>query len=52
VVQIVTPSQSYWQRPLGGYGVVPFGDTVDRPTSIVAYDAEHNELGSWNLGSR
>jgi len=52
VVQIVTSTRTYWQRPLGGYGVVPFGDTVDRPTSITAYDAEGNELGSWNLGSR
>ena len=52
VVQIGTSTRTYWQRPLGGYGVVPFGDTVDRPTSITAYDAEGNELGSWNLGSR
>ncbi len=52
VVQIVTPSQTYWQRPRGGYGVIPFGDTVDPPTSIVAYDADGNELGAWRVGSR
>ena len=52
VVQIVTPSRTYWQRPLGGYGAVPFGDTVDRPTSISAYDAEGNEIGEWVVGTR
>lgn len=52
VVQIVAQSQTYWQRPLGGYGVISFGDTVDRPTTIIAYDADGNELGNWSAGSR
>jgi hypothetical protein len=52
VVQIATESLSYWQRPIGGYGVVPFGNTVERPTSITAFDADGNEIGSWAIGSR
>lgn len=52
VVQILTASQSYWQQPVGGYGVIPYGDTVEQPRSIVAYDADGNEIGSWSMGSR
>lgn len=51
VVQVVTPSGTFWQRPSGGYGVVPFGDTVGRPTSIVAYDADGDEIGDWSVAS-
>lgn len=47
VVQIVTPSQTYWQRPVGGYALVPFGDTVDRPTEVIGFDALGNEVGRW-----
>lgn len=50
VVQIVTPSQSYRQEPIGGYGVVPFGETVERPTTIVAYDADGDEIDRWRVG--
>lgn len=52
IVQIATESQNYWQRPIGGYGVVPFGNTVERPTNITAFDADGNEIGSWPLESR
>jgi hypothetical protein len=47
VVQIVTATQDYWQRPIAGFGLVTFGDTVGRPTTIIAYDAEGNEIGRW-----
>jgi hypothetical protein len=47
VVQIVTASQDYWQRPVAGFGLVNFGDTVGRPTTIIAYDADGNEIGRW-----
>jgi hypothetical protein len=36
---------------MGGYGVISFGDTVDRPTTIVAYDADGNEVGNCGAGS-
>lgn len=49
VVQIVTGSISYWQRPAGGYGAVSWGDTVDEPTSIIAYDTEGDQLGEWEV---
>lgn len=52
VVQILTPSQDYWQRPVGGYGVIPYGDTVERPTTIRAFDARGELLGSWDIDSR
>lgn len=51
VVQIVTPSQDYWQRPIGGWVVLPYGDTVERPTRIVAFDAQGGELGTWDTQS-
>lgn len=51
VVQIVTGSQSYWQQPVAGYGIVAFGDTVDRPTALIAYDAAGNEIGEWQVPS-
>ncbi len=47
VVQIVTPSQNYWQRPIAGHGLVNFGDTVGRPTTIIAFDVDGNEIGRW-----
>jgi hypothetical protein len=47
VVQIVTPSQNYWQRPVAGHGLVVFGATVRRPITIIAYDADRNEIGRW-----
>lgn len=49
IVQIVTGSSSYWQRPAGGYGAISWGDTVDQPTSIIAYDAEGDQLGEWEV---
>ena len=52
VVQIVTPGQDYWQRPIGGYGVVPYGNTVEVATEIIAYDSEGNEIGSWGMDLR
>lgn len=52
VVQIVTASRSYWQRPTGGYGVVSFGDTIEQPTVIVAFDVDGNEIGEWVVGTR
>lgn len=47
VVQILTASDTFWQRPVAGYGLVPYGTTVDRPTTIVAYDVDGNEIGRW-----
>lgn len=47
IVQIQTASQDYWQRPIGGFGMVTFGDTVGRPNMIIAYDSEGNEIGRW-----
>lgn len=49
VVQIVTETGSYWQRPAGGYGAISWGDTIDRPTSIIAFDASGDELGQWEV---
>lgn len=52
VVQIVTESGArYWQQPSGGYGVVPWGDTVDQPTKLVGLDADGNEIGAWPVAS-
>ena len=51
VVQILTDSDSFWQRPAAGFGLVPYGTTVDRPTTIVAYDADGNEIGRWESPS-
>jgi hypothetical protein len=47
VVQIVTVGGNYWQRPIAGKGVVPFGHTVGRPTAFVAFDATGREIGRW-----
>jgi len=52
VVQIVTPGRDYWQRPIGGYGVVPYGNTVEAPTEIIAYDSGGKEIGSWGMDLR
>lgn len=48
VVQIVTVSEDYWQRPRGGVGLVSFGDTIGRPSILIAYDVEGNEIGRWS----
>ena len=47
VVQIVTSSENYWQRPIAGVGMVTFGDTVGRPSLLIGYDVDGNEIGSW-----
>jgi hypothetical protein len=47
VVKLLAESGTYWQRPRGGYGVVPFGDTVSLPETIIAFDADGNEIGRW-----
>lgn len=47
VVQLLSESGTYWQRPRGGYGVVPFGDTVSLPETIIAFDVDGNEIGRW-----
>jgi hypothetical protein len=47
VVQILTDTGSYWQRPNGGYGVIPFGDTVAVPRTLVGFDADGAEIGRW-----
>lgn len=52
VVQIVTGSDSYWQRPAGGYGAISWGDTVDEPTTLIAFDAEGDQLGEWEVPPR
>lgn len=52
VVQIVTESQTFWQRPVAGYGLVPYGDTVDRPTELIAFDVDGHETGRWAVESR
>lgn len=49
VVQIVTGSDSYWQRPAGGYGVISYGDTIDEPTTIIAFDADGDRIGEWEV---
>lgn len=52
VVQIVTESQSFWQRPVAGYGLVPYGDTVERPTELIAFNAAGDEIGRWDVENR
>lgn len=52
VVQIVTGSSSYWQRPAGGYGAVSWGDTIDEPTTIIAFDADGDRIGEWEVAPR
>ncbi len=52
VVQIVTELQTFWQRPVAGYGLVPYGDTVERPTELVAYDVDGAEIGRWDVEGR
>ena len=48
VVQFVTEGdETWWQRPVGGFGVVAFGGIVGRPSMIIAYDADGNEIGRW-----
>ena len=47
VVQALAGSSSYWQRPIGGYGVFVYGGSVEGPTTIIAYDAEGNEIDRW-----
>lgn len=49
VVQIQTPSHKYWQRPVAGYGVVPYGDTVEQPKTLVVYDANGDEIARWDF---
>lgn len=52
VVQIIADSQTFWQRPVAGYGLVPYGDTVQRPTEMIAFNADGNEIGRWAVESR
>jgi hypothetical protein len=59
VVQIVTDSQTFWQRPVGGYGLVPYretvepyGETVERPIEMIVFDADGDEIGRWAIESR
>jgi len=47
VVQALTGSETFWQRPIGGYGVFPYGGSVPKATTIVAFDDEGNEIGRW-----
>jgi len=48
VVQFVAEGdETWWQRPVGGFGVVAFGGIVGRPSMIIAYDADGNEIGRW-----
>lgn len=49
VVQIITEEGNFWQRPNAGYGAISYGDTVDEPTSIIAFDAEGNQIGEWEV---
>lgn len=49
VVQILTGSNSYWQRPAGGYGAVSWGDTINEPTTFIALDAEGAQIGEWEV---
>lgn len=59
VVQIITDSQTFWQRPVAGYGLVPYretvepyGETVERPTEMIVFNADGNEIGRWAIESR
>ena len=47
VVQIITDEATYWQQPIAGYGLIPYGLTVERPNEIIALDSEGNQLGQW-----
>jgi hypothetical protein len=47
VIHIITDDATYWQQPIAGYGLIPYGQTVSRPTEIIALDAQGNELGRW-----
>ena len=47
VVQALTGSETFWQRPIGGYGLFPYGGSVPKAATIIAYDADGNEIGRW-----
>lgn len=53
VVQFITDEGTFWQRPIAGYGVISQKYTEDpRPTSLIAFDAEGNQIGEWEVPSR
>lgn len=47
VVQAIAGSETFWQRPIGGYGLFPYGGDIPQTTAVVAYDADGNEIGRW-----
>lgn len=51
VVQIITEEGNFWQRPNAGYGAISYGDTVGEPTSIIALDANGDQIGEWEVPS-
>ncbi|MFP4553061.1 MAG: hypothetical protein ACLFRT_04315 [Actinomycetota bacterium] len=53
VVQFIIDEGTFWQRPTAGYGVISQKYTEDpRPTSIIAYDAEGNQIGEREVPPR
>jgi hypothetical protein len=47
VVQAIAGSETFWQRPIGGSGLFFYGGSIPKASTIIAYDAEGNEIGRW-----
>lgn len=53
VVQFITDEGTYWQRPIAGYGVISQKYTEDpRPSSIIAFDANGDQIEEWEVPPR
>lgn len=49
VLQILTDDGNYWQQPIAGCGLIPYGQTLERSPEIVALDEQGAELGRWGV---
>lgn len=49
VVQIITQEASYWQQPIGGYGIIPNGTQIGRPTELAAFTTNGTEIARWTV---
>jgi hypothetical protein len=47
VVQAIAGSETFWQRPIGGSGLFFYGGSIPKASTIIAYDADGNEIGRW-----
>lgn len=51
VVQMIADDDSYWQKPVAGYGLIPYRNPTSRPTRVVALGADGSEIGHWEISS-